>query len=125
MRCIGKVSQLARRRQAWRVGIVMPEIPGADNLPAWLTVRVLSDLFLLFSYLSYSDANRMNVDLFVVISFGLKVFCHSRLPVWDGKLIFHVSAPPDYGRCDGARFGHGIYKLDGARTGPRNILIDT
>ncbi|KAF5316054.1 hypothetical protein D9619_006903 [Psilocybe cf. subviscida] len=61
------------------VGIVMLEIEGADDLP-----RVAN-----------MTRTGWDMDPFVVISFGKKVFRtrvirHSRNPVWDEKLLFHV-----------------------------------
>ncbi|TFK17463.1 hypothetical protein FA15DRAFT_676048 [Coprinopsis marcescibilis] len=61
------------------VGIVMLEIQTADDLPK----------------LSNMTRTGWDMDPFVVISFGKKVFRtrvirHSRNPVWDEKLLFHV-----------------------------------
>ncbi|PPQ93553.1 hypothetical protein CVT25_005520, partial [Psilocybe cyanescens] len=61
------------------VGIVMLEIQGADDLPR----------------LANMTRTGWDMDPFVVISFGKKVFRtrvirHSRNPVWDEKLLFHV-----------------------------------
>ncbi|KAG2018560.1 phosphatidylserine decarboxylase, variant 4 [Coprinopsis cinerea AmutBmut pab1-1] len=61
------------------LGIVMLEIQGAEDLPR----------------LSNMTRTGWDMDPFVVISFGKKVFRtrvirHSRNPVWDEKLIFHV-----------------------------------
>ncbi|KAF6765662.1 phosphatidylserine decarboxylase-domain-containing protein [Ephemerocybe angulata] len=61
------------------VGIVMLEIQSADDLPR----------------LSNMTRTGWDMDPFVVISFGKKVFRtrvirHSRNPVWDEKLLFHV-----------------------------------
>ncbi|KAH6889598.1 phosphatidylserine decarboxylase-domain-containing protein [Coprinopsis sp. MPI-PUGE-AT-0042] len=61
------------------VGIVMLEIRSAEDLPK----------------LSNMTRTGWDMDPFVVISFGKKVFRtrvirHSRNPVWDEKLLFHV-----------------------------------
>ncbi|KAJ3497878.1 hypothetical protein NLJ89_g10292 [Agrocybe chaxingu] len=61
------------------VGIVMLEIQGADDLPR----------------LANMTRTGWDMDPFVVISFGKKVFRtrvirHSRNPVWDEKMLFHV-----------------------------------
>ncbi|KAF8994050.1 phosphatidylserine decarboxylase-domain-containing protein [Cyathus striatus] len=61
------------------VGIVMLEIQGAEDLPR----------------LKNMTRTGWDMDPFVVISFGKKVFRtrvvrHSRNPVWDEKLLFHV-----------------------------------
>ncbi|KAL0953106.1 hypothetical protein HGRIS_004377 [Hohenbuehelia grisea] len=61
------------------VGIVMLEIQSADDLPR----------------LKNMTRTGWDMDPFVVISFGKKVFRtrvirHSRSPVWDEKLLFHV-----------------------------------
>ncbi|TFK32508.1 phosphatidylserine decarboxylase-domain-containing protein [Crucibulum laeve] len=61
------------------VGIVMLEIQKADDLPR----------------LKNMTRTGWDMDPFVVISFGKKVFRtrvirHSRSPVWDEKLLFHV-----------------------------------
>ncbi|KAL4264791.1 Phosphatidylserine decarboxylase proenzyme 2 [Pleurotus pulmonarius] len=61
------------------VGIVMLEIHGADDLPR----------------LKNMTRTGWDMDPFVVISFGKKVFRtrvirHSLNPVWDEKLLFHV-----------------------------------
>ncbi|KAF8166385.1 C2 domain-containing protein, partial [Pholiota molesta] len=61
------------------VGIVMLEIQSADDLPR----------------LANMTRTGWDMDPFVVISFGKKVFRtrvvrHSRSPVWDEKLLFHV-----------------------------------
>ncbi|KAJ2928704.1 hypothetical protein H1R20_g8360, partial [Candolleomyces eurysporus] len=61
------------------VGIVMLEIQSAEDLPR----------------LSNMTRTGWDMDPFVVISFGKKVFRtrvirHSRNPVWDEKLLFHV-----------------------------------
>ncbi|KAF4622347.1 hypothetical protein D9613_009567 [Agrocybe pediades] len=61
------------------LGIVMLEIQSADDLPR----------------LANMTRTGWDMDPFVVISFGKKVFRtrvirHSRNPVWDEKLLFHV-----------------------------------
>ncbi|KAG7089009.1 hypothetical protein E1B28_010722 [Marasmius oreades] len=61
------------------LGIVMLEIQSADDLPR----------------LKNMTRTGWDMDPFVVISFGKKVFRtrvirHSRSPVWDEKLLFHV-----------------------------------
>ncbi|RXW20222.1 hypothetical protein EST38_g5632 [Candolleomyces aberdarensis] len=61
------------------VGIVMLEIQSAEDLPR----------------LSNMTRTGWDMDPFVVVSFGKKVFRtrvirHSRNPVWDEKLLFHV-----------------------------------
>jgi phosphatidylserine decarboxylase len=61
------------------VGIVMLEVQGATDLPR----------------LKNMTRTGWDMDPFVVISFGKKVFRtrvirHSRNPVWDEKLLFHV-----------------------------------
>ncbi|KAF8624424.1 hypothetical protein AX17_007133 [Amanita inopinata Kibby_2008] len=61
------------------VGIVMLEIQGAEDLPR----------------LKNMTRTGWDMDPFVVVSFGKKVFRtrvirHSRNPVWDEKLLFHV-----------------------------------
>ncbi|EPQ52482.1 hypothetical protein GLOTRDRAFT_140216 [Gloeophyllum trabeum ATCC 11539] len=61
------------------VGIVMLEIHGAEDLPR----------------LKNMTRTGWDMDPFVVISFGKKVFRtrvirHSRNPIWDEKLLFHV-----------------------------------
>ncbi|KIM40811.1 hypothetical protein M413DRAFT_446183 [Hebeloma cylindrosporum] len=61
------------------VGLVMLEIQGADDLPR----------------LANMTRTGWDMDPFVVISFGKKVFRtrvirHSRNPVWEEKLLFHV-----------------------------------
>jgi phosphatidylserine decarboxylase len=78
------------------VGIVMLEIQGATDLP-----RLTNSSFSPFAHrlhaLTCTQVTRTGWDMdpFVIISFGKKVFRtrvirHSRNPVWEEKLLFHV-----------------------------------
>ena len=82
------------------VGIVMLEIQSASDLPR-LPNSTLSTTSPRFIYLLTNDIYSLvtrtgwDMDPFVVISFGKKVFRtrvirHSRNPIWDEKLLFHV-----------------------------------
>jgi len=80
------------------VGIVMLEIQGVDDLPRSANSTYLY-LFIVIiinsTFFSFSDRTGWDMDPFVVISFGKKVFRtrvirHSRNSVWDEKLLFHV-----------------------------------
>ncbi|TFK49776.1 hypothetical protein OE88DRAFT_1662429 [Heliocybe sulcata] len=79
------------------VGIVMLEINSAKDLPRLKNSECHSD------HVSFKEADGLglvtrtgwDMDPFVVISFGKKVFRtrvirHSRDPIWDEKLLFHV-----------------------------------
>ena len=82
------------------VGIVMLEIQGAVDLPRFKNSE--SSLLLIRLVVGTKYAHRHSVtrtgwdmDPFVVVSFGKKVFRtrvirHSRNPIWDEKLLFHV-----------------------------------
>lgn len=81
------------------VGIVMLEIIKAENLPRLKNSEFFSPccLLLLTFATSFTLVTRTGWDMdpFVVISFGKKVFRtrvlrHTLNPVWDEKLLFHV-----------------------------------
>jgi phosphatidylserine decarboxylase len=78
------------------VGIVMLEVKNAEDLP-----KLKNSKFLLLrpaegvAHLCAVTRTGWDMDPFVVISFGKKVFRtrvirHSLNPVWDEKLLFHV-----------------------------------
>ncbi|KAF8753348.1 Phosphatidylserine decarboxylase proenzyme 3 [Rhizoctonia solani] len=77
-------------------GIVMIEVSGATDLPKLKNGK--SYVFcsiVLGSHVTFSDSYWWDMDPFVVIAFSKKVFRtrvirHSRTPVWDEKLLFHV-----------------------------------
>ena len=77
-------------------GIVMLEIHGATDLPRWRNSEVFlpSDTALALIALQVIRTG-WDMDPFVVVSFGKKVFRtrvirHCLNPVWDEKLLFHV-----------------------------------
>ena len=76
------------------MGIVMLEIIKAENLPKLKNGEVPSSFSYLFSRGTVTRTG-FDMDPFVVISFGKKVFRtrvlrHTLNPVWDEKLLFHV-----------------------------------
>jgi phosphatidylserine decarboxylase len=76
------------------MGIVMLEIQGAEDLPRLRNSTLSFSYSSLFLILSVTRTG-WDMDPFVVISFGKKVFRtrvirHSRNPSWDEKLLFHV-----------------------------------
>ncbi len=77
------------------VGIVMLEKQSADDLPRLANSEFPSLLFVFFSYRLSVMRTGWDMDPFVVLSFGKKVFRtrvirQSRSPVCDEKMLFHV-----------------------------------